>query len=186
MTSYTLFGQSGGTTESGDTADYTMGVQFQVSQTATLAAIWFFSPTSANELPETIALFAVSGTSLVHSESASWSGIAGSGWVRAAFSSPPSLSASTGYKACILKTGAGNFYSATGAYWSSGAGSGGITNGPLSAPNNGGADGGQDTFNASASLTYPASSFNAANYWVDPEVSVTAAAAGGLLMAGPP
>ena len=64
-----------------------------------------------------------------------------------------------------------NFYGSTANYWTSGAGGAGITNGPLSAPNNAGGDGGQDTFNQSATLTYPLTSFNATNYWVDPEVA---------------
>jgi len=59
------------------------------------------------------------------------------------------------------------------------AGASGITSGPLSAPNNAGGDGGQDTFNVGGSLTYPSGSFNAANYWLDPEVTATAAAGGG-------
>ena len=37
--------------------------------------------------------------------------------------------------------------------------------------NSPGGDGGQDTFNQSAVLTYPLTSFNATNYWVDPEVA---------------
>jgi hypothetical protein len=181
MTVYTLFSQ-GATGTGGVTVDaqaYTLGVQFTVSVSgATLTAVYFYSDTGAAALPQTIALFAVSGASLVHSESASWSGAAGTGWVRAAFSSPPSLTSSASYKACALQTTAVNWYTHTSNYWSSGAGSGGASSGPLSAPNNAGGDGGQDTFNASATLTYPATSFNAANYWVDPEVTTSSPAPG--------
>lgn len=180
MTNLTLFSQ--GTTGSSvafDTGPYTMGVQFSVSKAGcTLPAIWFYSPSGATVLPSTIALYAVSGTSLVHSESASWSGAAGAGWVRAAFATPPALTGSTSYKACVLQTAAADWYSGTSHYWDSGAGSAGIANGVLSAPNNAGADGGQDSFTNSASLAYPSSSFNATNYWVDPEITVPAASAG--------
>ena len=106
-------------------------------------------------------------------------GGAGSGRVRAAFSTPPALSASTNYKACILQPVSvmeGSWYAGTSHYWNTGSGSGGITNGPLSAPNNSGGDGGQDTFNSGATLTYPASSFAAGNYSVDPEITVASPA----------
>lgn len=174
MAIYTLFSQTGGGALAGsDATAYTMGVQFTVSQSATLNAIWFYSAAGAAVLPQTILLYAVTGQALVHSETASWSGAAGSGWVRAAFSSPPALAASTAYKASVAQSTGQVWYSATSQYWSSGAGSGGITNGPLSAPNNATSAQGQDTFDTSVPA-YPNTSFSAANYWVDPEVSVGA------------
>jgi Domain of unknown function (DUF4082) len=176
VTAYTLFGQPASPAAiTDDTSDYTMGVQFTVSGSGcTLTAIWFWSAPGAGALPDTIALYAVSGQSLVHSEAASWSGTAGSGWVRAAFSAPPSLTTSVAYKAGIFENTGNFFYSGTSHYWDTGPGSGGITSGPLSAPASSGADGGQDTFTAGSILAYPASSFNAANYWVDPEVTTAA------------
>lgn len=179
MAVYTLFRQAAtGSAVASDNSVYTMGVQFSLSAAAaTLTAIWFYSPSGATVLPPTIALYAVSGASLVTSQAASWSGAAGSGWVRAPFGTPPALTAAASYKACILHStvGDGNFYSATPHYWdTTGPGTNGITSGPLSAPNNAGGDGGQDTFNNTATLTYPATSFNATNYWVDPEVTVPA------------
>lgn len=175
MTAYTLFGQAGGGTDPADGGAYTMGVQFSVSVSGgTLTAVWFYSLAGLTNTPGTIALYTAAGT-LVTSETSTFGGATlGSGWIRGAFASPPSLTAGTPYVAAVL--GSGGFYSATGAYWSSGAGSGGITNGPLSAPNNAGAVNGQDVFNGGASLTFPASTFNATNYWVDPEVTATAAA----------
>jgi len=179
VTAYTLFGQSGGGSLAADTNTYTMGVQFSVSLAGcTLTGMWFFSASGAGSLPETIALFAVSGGTLLHSESATWSGAAGSGWVRASFSSPPSLTSGTAYVGAVYDSGGFNWYSGTHDYWDTGAGSGGITNGPLSAPNNAGAAHGQDAFDGSGPLAFPTSSFQATNYWMDPEVTVTAATAG--------
>src|SRR5580704_12913008 len=125
MAVYTLFGQSGGATVSADSSKYTLGVQFSVSQSGcTLTGIWYNSPSGAGILPDTIALYTVTGTTLVHSEAATWSGAAGAGWVRAAFTSPPALTSGTNYKACIFGgDGIVNMYGATSAYWSSGAGS---------------------------------------------------------------
>lgn len=178
MTAYTLFGQPASPAAlAADNAQYTMGVQFAVSQAATLTAVWFHSAPGAAVLPSRVALFTVSGATLAHSEAAAWSGAAGSGWVRAPLAAPPSLTPGTAYKAAVLGgDGTDDWYSATAHYWDTGPGAGGITSGPLSAPATSGGDGGQDTFNAGGTLTYPATSFNAANYWVDPEVTVAAPA----------
>jgi hypothetical protein len=168
---FTLFSQpANAATLTADSAAYTMGVQFTVSRGATLQAVWFFSAAGAASLPGSIALFQVSGASLVTSQAATWSGAAGSGWVRAPFTTPPALTAGMAYKAAIFDNAANSFYSSTAHYWDTGVGAAGITNGPLSAPNNAGGDGGQDTFFTGGVITYPATSFNATNYWVDPEV----------------
>jgi len=170
---WTLFGQQAtGSSLTADNAGNTIGVQFSVSRAGTLAAIWFYSAPTAIELPQHIALFRVSGASLVASQVPTWSGAAGSGWVRAPFTTPPALTAGTAYKACVHDASGINYYSTTAHYWDTGPGQNGITSGPLSAPNNAGGDGGQDTFTEpSVTVLYPATSFNASNYWVDPEVT---------------
>ena len=193
VTTYDLFGQPANPAAlTADASPYTMGVQFSVTltagATAVLAGIRFFSAAGAAILPQNIALYAVTGPVQVANQAASWSGAAGSGWVTALFNTPPALTSGTAYKGCIFQNTAANFYSSTGAYWSSGAGSGGITNGPLSAPNNAGGNGGQDTFSQGAVIGYPNTSFNATNYWIDVVVQVTTpavqppAAGGGVSM----
>jgi hypothetical protein len=190
MAVYTLFGQPANPASLiSDTSAYTMGVQFVTSQPATLTAIWFFSASGAVSVPGTIALFTANGAgsgTLVTSQAASWSGAAGSGWVRAPFTTPPSLTANQKYKACILDNASSLFYSSTGHYWDTGAGQNGIASGPLSAPNAAGSFDGQDSFFTGGSLTYPTSQFSASNYWVDPEITVSAATPSGLLMASFP
>lgn len=169
---FTLFGQPASPGPlAADAAFYTLGIQFSVSRAAQLSAIWFYSGAGALALPTIISLFTVTGAALVHQEAASWSGALASGWVRAPFSAPPFLAAGTAYKACITQPTAVNWYSHTtgDTYWTTGPGSGGITNGILSAPNNAGASPGQDSFINSATLAYPTSGFGA-NYWIDPEV----------------
>lgn len=177
MPTSTLFGQPAAPASiSSDSGPYTMGVQFSVSVAATLNAIWFYSAPGAGVLAGTIALYQVTGQSLIHSELAAWSGAAGSGWVRSAFTTPPALSAGVAYKAVFLNgDGVHNWYSGSSHYWDTGPGSSGVTNGPLTAPGNSGSAEGQDSFNSGGSLVYPAGSFNATNYWVDVEVSVSAA-----------
>ncbi len=172
MTNYSVLDYTGAPgTVASDNSDYTFGMEFSVNTAGcTLAGVRFNSATGAANLPGTIALFSIPGTSLVHSESASWSGAAGSGLITASFASPPALTSGTHYKVATLRGngGIGNWYSSTSNFWSSGAGSGGLSSGPVTAPSNAGSTGGgQDTFNAGSALTYPASVFNATNYWVD-------------------
>lgn len=178
MPVYTLFGQQPpGAGLQSDATAYTLGVQFSVNAAgATLTGMWFYSPAPAGVLPQSFGLYDVAATSLVHAEVPAWSGAAGSGWVHAVFASPPALTAGKAYKAVVLQNTAANWYAATSAYWTTGAGSGGISGGPVTAPNNASASPGQDSFNAGAVITYPASS-NGANYWIDPEVT---ALAGGI------
>ena len=182
MTAWSLFGQPPTpATIVADTGSYTLAVEFSSSVAGPLAGIGFYSAPGAGALPDTIALFAVSGTSLVHSEAPSWSGAAGSGWVTALFSSPPSLTASTAYKAAVFYAGGANWYSLTAHDFDSGAHAGGVTNGPLSAPNNAGADVGQGSIHIGGSLAYPNNSFNASNYWADVRFVTSGS---GLLMCG--
>lgn len=184
VATYDLFGQPPGWAAlTADTTAYTLGVQFSVAltagQTAIASGIRFFSASGAGELPQKITVFAVSGHGIVESETAAWSGAAGSGWVTALFAVPPALASGASYKAAVTDTTVvpPNWYSAIGAYWSTGPGAAGITNGPLSAPNNAGGDGGQGTFNQGLLVTYPLTSFNATNYGVDVVVRVTSPAA---------
>lgn len=183
MTAYTLFSQGAAGTLQADPTGYTLGIQFSVTTSgATLTGIWFYSAASAAELPTTIALYQVTGTSLVTSQAPSWlsgpggsAAAAGSGWAYAALTTPPALTSGTAYKACVTCNPTGNWYSATASYWTTGgAGAGGITNGPLNAPNTGGASPSQDSLNVSGTLAYPGTaSGNAANFWIDPEVTAT-------------
>lgn len=187
MVTYRLWPSSPAATLTADPVAYTMGTQFSVSQAATLSGVWFYSAAGAAVLPQTIALYQFIGSaSLVHSETASWSGAAGSGWVRAAFASPPVLTAGVAYKAAVLQNTAANWYSATAHYWDTGPGSNGLTNGILSAPNNTGANGGQCSYTAGSALQYPATSFNATSYWIDPEVTTGTTLQGAASLAATP
>jgi hypothetical protein len=114
VTTSTLFGQAapGGTINSGAGNNGTNGLHFNVSAPAVLQRIWHWSSASDTQLPTSIALYTIStlGTSgtPVHSETASWSGAAGSGWVFAAFSSPPALLPGTEYMAEKFRNDATN------------------------------------------------------------------------------
>ena len=72
-----------------DTGAYSLGMEFEVGVPAKLSAFWFYSATGAGVLPDTCAIYdantqtQIPGTLLT---SPSWSGAAGSGWVKAAAS----------------------------------------------------------------------------------------------------
>lgn len=170
----TLFKQADpGVSIANDLSDYTMGMQFQLSQPAPLTGIWFYSAPTATELPAGAGIYRVSDHALlVSNPAATWSGPPGSGWVKCAFGGTDVLAAGVAYKVCVLKDfGGALVYSATGFYWDTGPGSAGISSGIISAPSNAVADNGQDTFaNPSTGFHYPGSSFHASNYWIDVEV----------------
>ena len=161
--------------DSGDASAYTLGVQFTLSQDATFSGIWFWRATIADALPTSAAIFQVTGPGtgvLVPGTSVTFAPTGATGWIKAPSSAGTVLSAGVSYKAVATQATATAWYSATAHYWDTGDGAGGITSGIISAPGNAGADGGQDTFSAGGTLTYPAASFNATNYWVDVEVAL--------------
>ena len=106
----------------------------------------------------------------------------GSGWVRAAFTSPPSLAAGTGYVAAVYYSGIDAWYSYDHDWWDTGPGASGITSGILTAPGNSGSANGQQVFRSSPPLGFPESSFEATAYWMDVEVTTPGPAGAGLLM----
>jgi hypothetical protein len=171
---YTLFTQSAqvgqsGLDATGNAGPYTLGTEFEVSQSATATAIWFYSPVNASDLPQQVGIYA--GTSLLYSQASSWSGAAASGWVKTTLSSPPSLSPGTKYKVVVLHTSGNAWYPLTANYWSSGAGGSGITNGILSAPGSSTAEDFQFSYIAGTSFAYPTTGYQDSNVWVDVEVA---------------
>ena len=174
--SFTLFGQQAtGSSVSTDATAQTLGMQFKLSDNATLLSVWFYSAPGATALPTSCLLYQMTGAgagSIVPGSQVSspaWSGPAGSGWVNVSYASGPALTAGTVYKVCVTKDTTSLVYSGTSHYWDTGAGQNGLTSGIITAPNNAGGDGGQDTFVA-AVPGYPTGSFNATNYWIDVEV----------------
>lgn len=175
------FSLFGGATPSGGSAvtnTGTLGTLVESAEAGTLAGIAFYSPPGSTVLPSEIALYAVTGQALIASQTPTWSGAAGSGWVAAAFASPPELSPGTQYMAAVSGTGMG--YYDTDSYWSSGAGASGITSGPLSSP---GGTGTQGFYNPATSLAYPGSQYDSSNWWVDVSFVVAGTASSSGLLA---
>lgn len=164
---------------SADTSHYSMGMQFSLSQATPLTGIWFYSGSGAAILPDGCVIYQITApntgsivTGTLNS-SPSWSGAAGSGWVKCSYPGTVTLASGTAYKVVIYNQGGADLYSSTSNYWDSvGPGTSGLTSGVMSAPNNATGDGGQDSFNTAAGWpNYPASAFSASNYWIDVEVT---------------
>lgn len=181
VATYTLFSQaSHGDLVVGDVGNYTLGMEFSLSQNVALTGIWFYSAPGAGALADyACGIWLVSGQTLVPSTqvgpgagAVSYSGPAGSGWVKHSYDGSVTLLAGTNYRVAVAGVPAGNsWYSLTNNYWANaGPGAGGLTNGPITAPNNATSDVGQDSFLLNA-WAYPTSvDPGGPNYWVDVEV----------------
>lgn len=173
-----------------DTADnFTLGVEFSLTEACSVSRIWFYSFAGLTQLPTGIGVYQVSAQALVASQPApSWSGAAGSGWISAPLTG--SLAAGTSYKAVVVN-GAGSpaiWNYAIDNFWdpSNGWGGAGLTAGPLTYPDTSDADSpGQASYHAGATIAYPDTSAGPYDYGVDIEVTPVAAPSGnpGLLMA---
>ena len=169
MTTSTLFSQPASPTVdgSGTGNNGTTGLHFTVSAAGTLAGIWHFSPATSTQLPVTIGLYTTQASpatgTLVTSQAATWSGAPGSGWVFAAFTTPPSLVSGTQYMAVQFRNDTTNewfVFDSTFTWPASG--------GVITAPKDTGT--GQGWFNTGTTLTFPSSQLAGTNWWMDVSV----------------
>jgi hypothetical protein len=195
--------------------NYDVATEFALSVPCVLNKIWYYSPSGTAQLATACSVFKILSGGLTGSVAAttaapSWSGAAGSGWVSCSFTGVtlPAGKYKVGvYNGTVTPDG-WNAKDAQTDYWRNGAGGGGITNGPLSAPNlsssslaynfNGNAGGtppysdgttlaGQPTFSQGTPDQYPylvalvasPTAGSTQNYWVDVEVTVAPAAPAG-------
>jgi hypothetical protein len=156
-----------------DANPYTFGIQFKVTQSnCKLTAVWFYSPSGAAQLPYAVGLYNADTSTFIYSDNtAGWSGAAGSGWVKWTLPSSQSLTSGTNYIATVVTSNNSNWYGRTQSYFSSGAGASGLTNGPLTCPNNASAVHGQMCWHAGVSMTLPVTQTNASILYVDPEIT---------------
>jgi hypothetical protein len=191
MTAYSLHsGGSYGLAASGDSGGFTLGTEFEVADTIPLTAIPFFSGPLAAGLPTECGIWDIGTSSLVagtHQTSPSWSGAAGSGWVLASYGGSVSLVPGTKYVTSVFASSGGlNWFYDISGYWTSGAGAGGITNGPLSAPGSAAAVNGQAVFVNAGVFAFPDETVSGFDFGVDVLVTAAPASASGLLVASFP
>jgi hypothetical protein len=177
VTDYRLWPATNGpNADAGDPADpINLGLIFQVSQTCWAKAIHFYRGALSIGGPVKGRIFLVSNETVVSGTQVDFT-LSGTGWQTANLATPVQLTANASYKVSIHSD---DNYSGTGGYWATGAGVGGITNGPLCAPDAGGAPLGlggiqQGSFRVTSDPDlYPNSYFNGGNYWVDVTVTDT-------------
>lgn len=175
MTDYRVWPATNG--PNSDAADpsapVSLGLIFQVSSTCWAKAIHFYRGNTNITGPVKGRIFLVSTTTVVSGTSVDFV-LSGTGWQTATLPAPVQLTANTSYKVTIHSD---DNYTATGGYWATGAGVGGIANGPLTAPDAGGTPLGigsiqQGSFRYTSDPDlYPNSYFGGGNYWVDVTVS---------------
>ncbi|MGW5360162.1 DUF4082 domain-containing protein [Actinopolymorpha pittospori] len=139
-----------------DAKAVTVGVKFFSATGGTVAGIRFFKG-AQNTGTHTVGLWTTNGQLLASAISTNETA---SGWQQANFSSPVAITANTTYIASYHTTS--GFYSVTRPFFTVPQ-----TNGPLTAPVDGGAQGGNGVFTYGATNSFPTSTFQASNYWVD-------------------
>ena len=142
--------------DSGDPNSVTLGVKFRADTNGFVSGVRFYKA-STNTGTHVGGLWTTSGTLLA---SATFTSETSSGWQQVTFSSPVAITANTTYIASYF-TPTGH-YSADTAYFASA----GIDNPPIHLLANG-VDGSNGVYSYGSGITFPSSSFNAANYWVD-------------------
>jgi hypothetical protein len=172
---------------SNDTGTQTTGTMFSLSQPCLLNNVWFYSPAGVAGLPASTQIWDTATQSLVPGTNvaATWSGTAGGGWIANGYSALGIVLPAGLYIATVYNDSGQKFYMETRGYFGSnqgitGAGTSGVTNGPLSAPSTAKAvnppGGNSCYFTGGAIPTYP-NAWDAddggENRWVDVEVTPT-------------
>ncbi len=145
-----------GTVDSGDTHAGEYGVKFRADNDGYIAGIRFYKSV-ANTGTHVGDLWSSTGTPL---GSASFSNESASGWQQMLFAKPIPVVANTTYVASYL-TQMGHYSADAGFFTSNG-----VDTPPLHALANG-IDGTNGIYTYGTTSTFPLTSFNAANYWVD-------------------
>jgi hypothetical protein len=150
------------TVDSGETSSTEVGVKFSSEVAGNITGIRFYKA-AANTGTHIGSLWSASGTLLA---SATFTGETASGWQQVNFSSPVTIAANTTYVAGYLAP-KGHYSVSSSAFASAG-----VSNPPLQALANPVSANG--VYAISSTSTFPTSTFNASNYWVDVDFMPTA------------
>ena len=159
-----------GTVDSGDTSGVELGVTFTSSEAGFITGIRFYK-SAANTGTHIGNLWTSTGTLLA---SAVFMGETASGWQQVNFTSPVEITAGTTYVASYYDPK--GHYSDTAAFFTTA----GVSNPPLEALANSVSPDGVYTY--SSGSTFPTSSYNAANYWVDVVFNTTVTSSSGPMV----
>jgi YVTN family beta-propeller protein len=139
-----------------DSGSVNLGVKFTADQSGFVTAIRFYKG-AANTGTHVGALWTSTGQQLA---SVTFTGETASGWQQADLANPVAINANTTYVVSYLAPNGG--YAANGSYFAAA----GVDNAPLHALGNS-VSGGNGVYAYAATTQFPASSYNATNYWVD-------------------
>ena len=145
-----------GTPSSGDTTAVELGVKFTSDANGYITGVRFYKG-AANTGTHVGNLWTASGTLLA---SAVFTSETATGWQQVSFAAPVQITANTVYVASYHAPNGG--YASDSGYFANTS----VYNAPIRLLQNG-VSGGNGVFQYSATSTFPASSFNATNYWVD-------------------
>ena len=140
--------------DSGDASAITVGMKFTASANGSITGIRFYKA-STNTGSHVGTLWSATGQLL---GTATFTGETASGWQQVYFSSPVQVTSGTTYVASVYDP-VGHYSSSPGAFSSA------VINGPLSSVAN--STSGNGVYNYGAGNTFPTSSYNATNYWID-------------------
>ena len=147
-----------------DTTAVNLGVQFTPEENGWITGVRFYKG-SSNTGTHVGSLWTASGTLLGQ---VTFTNESATGWQQASFSSPIAVTAGTTYVASYFAPNGG--YADDSAYFSSS----GVFNSPLYAPPSPAVSGGNGLYGYGSSPGFPASTYNATNYWVDVVFTATA------------
>jgi hypothetical protein len=145
------------------------GTEFILSKDQRLYGIWYYSVAGALALPTRCSIWRISDqTLLFDDQDPAWSAAAGAGWVHTVYAGSSALPGSIKMVVGVYHDASVVWRTNTGGYWSTGDGAGGVTNGPISAPNLAGSVNGQGVF--ATGFAFPGSTGASQNFWSDAEV----------------
>ena len=160
MTVYSIWDQAAESfAETGFTG--TLATNFSLTSSTPLTGIWVYSPSGATPLPAACAIYDVNSMTAVAGtldNSPSWSGAAGSGWVKRSYNGSVTLTASTSYAVAVFYDSANVAYLDFSS-WP-------VTSGIISASGASSDTGG--------SIAYPETPAGDFTYWVDVEITTVA------------
>ncbi|MCU1239253.1 MAG: hypothetical protein JWP63_7220, partial [Candidatus Solibacter sp.] len=147
-------------TRSPDASPVTLGLRFRSDVAATVKGVRFWKGAAGNSGTHIGLLYSASGQVLAQ---ATFTGESSTGWQTVTFSTPVSIAANTTYIAALFTTSG---YSATRFFFASQ----GVNNGVLHAPQSG-SGGSNMLYWYGSTPTFPTSTWQDSNYWVDVVVS---------------
>jgi hypothetical protein len=174
MTRYRLWPSTNGAGSLGGSSPITLGTEFYVTQRAWVVALHYYRTDTNVGVADDMEVYQVGVNPVaLGPNSGTYSGPA-TGWRKLSDFPLIELTANQKYRVALYQAD-GNIAN-TDNYWSTGAGSAGITNGILVAPNATDAfENAQGSFKAGTGIQYPSDTNTAKScYWVDVEVTDSA------------